>query len=142
MTPQDILSALDSCESTIYRHDPGALPVRADIGSLRNSHTDKVSHALWMIQETRDFIHECRIEKAFRWLGFVQGVLWSIGLVSIDEAKEANRRRCNMARKSEAEQKVQDDSAWAKSWFQNMPEPWRTEYEKLKARRVSKVDGL
>ena len=23
----------------------------------------------------------------------------------------------------------------AKSWFQNMPEPWRAQYEKLKARR-------
>lgn len=30
-----------------------------------------------------------------------------------------------------------EGAAWAKSWFQNMPDPWRTQYEKLKARRIA-----
>ena len=48
---------------------------------------------LWMIIETRDFVAESRIEKAFRWLGFIQGVLWSFGFVTIDNAKDTNRPR-------------------------------------------------
>jgi hypothetical protein len=28
-----------------------------------------------------------------------------------------------------------DRIAWAKSWFENMPEPWRKIYESMKARR-------
>lgn len=30
-----------------------------------------------------------------------------------------------------------DAVAWAKSWFQNMPQPWRKAYESMKARRIA-----
>lgn len=31
-----------------------------------------------------------RLEKKFRWLGFIQGVLWAEGIVSLDQLKRAN----------------------------------------------------
>lgn len=31
------------------------------------------------------------VEKAFRWLGFVQGVLWTKGIYTIDEMRDHNR---------------------------------------------------
>lgn len=38
-----------------------------------------------------DKIHSKR-EKAHRWLGFIQGVLWMAGVFSLDELKEHSRR--------------------------------------------------
>ena len=32
-----------------------------------------------------------RLEKKFRWLGFIQGVLWCYGCGSIDDLKQMNR---------------------------------------------------
>lgn len=49
-----------------------------------------VGHALWMVGETIAFCEQNRMEKAFRWLGFIQGVLWTQGIHSIDELKEHN----------------------------------------------------
>jgi hypothetical protein len=34
-----------------------------------------------------------------------------------------------------------DGVAWAKSWFQNMPQPWRKAYESMKARRNEIMDA-
>jgi len=34
-----------------------------------------------------------RRDKAMRWLGFVQGYLWSIGAAEIDDMKDDNRPR-------------------------------------------------
>ena len=31
-----------------------------------------------------------KLEKKFRWLGWIQGVLWTFGVQSIEEAKRAN----------------------------------------------------
>mgnify|MGYP003510613429 CR=1 FL=1 len=93
MNQQDILRALDECESTIRSHIPLAKPARAPRSVTNHSESVAVSHMLWMIIETRDFVAESRIEKAFRWLGFIQGVLWSFGFVTIDNAKDTNRPR-------------------------------------------------
>lgn len=65
----------------------------------------QLCHARWMCQEIRDFLPRHKVdepppdpkemqaamEKAMRWLGFIQGVLWSTGTRSIDEMREDNR---------------------------------------------------
>lgn len=48
-------------------------------------------HLAWMIEEIMRFWLHGRREKAMRWLGFVQGGLWSLHLVSIEELREMNR---------------------------------------------------
>jgi hypothetical protein len=35
-----------------------------------------VNHLMYMCEQAQVFIKEDRIEKAMRWLGFLQGVLW------------------------------------------------------------------
>lgn len=50
-----------------------------------------LQHARWMIGQIRGFVAEEETEKAGRWLGFVQGVLWVSGLASIEEMREVNR---------------------------------------------------
>lgn len=58
--------------------------------SLRNN--ARLKH-VWedMIPLTLQFARDGRLEKAFRWLGFMQGVLWAEGIYSINELKNHNR---------------------------------------------------
>lgn len=51
---------------------------------------DQLTHAAGMIPRIREFVREGRREKAMRWLGFVQGVLWCVGRYTIDELKSHN----------------------------------------------------
>jgi hypothetical protein len=61
-------------------------------------------HVLWMLGEMRKMLEpfaevppekfyaaQAAQEKVARWLGFVQGVLWSYGVCSIDEMRNHNR---------------------------------------------------
>lgn len=49
------------------------------------------SKILEVIGVYRNHFREGRIEKAFRWLGFVQGCLWATGQYTLDELKNHNR---------------------------------------------------
>lgn len=50
----------------------------------------KVSHILSMLPKMRKFVEEDRVEKAMRWLGFIQGVLFSCGFYTIGELRSQN----------------------------------------------------
>lgn len=47
-------------------------------------------HLRWMLEQAIAFYGAVRIEKANRWLGFVQGVAVARGWASLDEMKSAN----------------------------------------------------
>lgn len=47
-------------------------------------------HALWLTEESRSWGAE-RIEKKFRWLGFIQGILWMTGEATIEASKNTNK---------------------------------------------------
>jgi len=51
----------------------------------------ELDHVLWMCGEVQTFLVEGRYDKANRWLGFIQGVLWVLGIYSIPELQEHNR---------------------------------------------------
>lgn len=53
-------------------------------------HDGALGHVRWMCQQIPAFLKEGRVEKANRWLGFVQGVLWAIGHKSIDSMRDDN----------------------------------------------------
>jgi hypothetical protein len=44
-----------------------------------------------MCGEIEAFVNEGRTDKAMRWLGFVQGVLWMAGVYSLHEMQNHNR---------------------------------------------------
>lgn len=50
----------------------------------------RTRHVRWMLDEIDAFVDEGRREKAFRWLGFVQGALWCLDEYTIDELKLHN----------------------------------------------------
>lgn len=61
------------------------------VGPSFNEGVAIIKHCRYMIDEILSFLRQDRIEKAFRWLGFLQGCLWTTGMFSLDELKEHNR---------------------------------------------------
>lgn len=51
----------------------------------------KSEHVKWMLTQVPTFLLDNRKEKANRWLGFIQGALWSKNLYSIEEFKDHNK---------------------------------------------------
>jgi len=53
---------------------------------------EALAHVLYMLGHIEDLLHHPeRREKLMRWLGFVQGILWSECLYTLDELKDHNR---------------------------------------------------
>lgn len=87
MTTQQIKDLFKKYELTLRSHTVEARRENDIPGSLE--------HLRWMCIEAYSFIKKGKIEKAQRWLGFIQGVLWSKGIVHIDELKADNRKEIN-----------------------------------------------
>ena len=51
------------------------------------------AHLKYMLNQIVDFIDDGQIEKAYRKLGFVQGVLWLDGHYSIDQLRDHNSKK-------------------------------------------------
>ena len=48
-------------------------------------------HIREMLEKMPAFLEEGRREKFMRWLGFVQGTFWFVGVYTLDELKNHNR---------------------------------------------------
>jgi hypothetical protein len=51
----------------------------------------QLEHTAWMCQEIQRALDEGDRERAMRWLGFAQGVLWAQGIFAVNELREQNR---------------------------------------------------
>jgi hypothetical protein len=51
-----------------------------------------LAHCYGMLDQMDKFIDEGRTDKAFRWLGFVQGILWMNSLYSLTDIMNHNRQ--------------------------------------------------
>jgi len=49
-----------------------------------------LKHCYSMLDKMEKFLDEDRIEKSFRWLGFIQGVLWSQKIYTLTELMNHN----------------------------------------------------
>ena len=58
--------------------------------ALPKSDSDFLAHCHKMLDEMEVFIDEARMDKVFRWLGFVQGCLWRAGVYTVEELKNHN----------------------------------------------------
>jgi hypothetical protein len=100
-----------------------------------NDRKKQVGHAAWMAAEAIRFIEEAsaldapplewpageldermgmrrraarsKREKAHRWLGFIQGVLWMAGAFTLNELKEHSRRCSDEPDKPEMQMKIE-----------------------------------
>ncbi|MDO8493379.1 MAG: hypothetical protein Q7S19_02430 [bacterium] len=50
-------------------------------------------HCHTMLDKMEAFIQEGKMEKTFRWLGFIQGCLWSESIHNLEELKDHNRTK-------------------------------------------------
>ena len=66
-----------------YGHEPKNCS--SDIGGP----LEATAHVLWMCGQLKRIALE-DMDKACRWLGFIQGVLWTRGFYTIDEMREHN----------------------------------------------------
>lgn len=89
MTKEKVQEVIDIYKETLEKLE--AKPERHEIDGVPLTRKEKLNHCYWMINEIESFLKEDRIEKAFRWLGFVQGILWSARLYTIPELADHNR---------------------------------------------------
>lgn len=61
-----------------------------DVGTAET----RAEHACWMLFQIEGFLDGGQLGKAFRWLGFVQAVLWTLRLYTINEMRDHNRSSC------------------------------------------------
>lgn len=59
------------------------------VPSIRNG--TALQHVNWMLDNMCDNLPTLDMEKAARWLGFIQGVLWVSNVFTIDEMRDHNR---------------------------------------------------
>jgi len=72
-----------------YGEDLGVDPERSSMDSPPlDAHFAK-KHVAWMLQQMPDPADS--IDKFNRWLGFVQGVLWVLGVRTIGQMRDDNR---------------------------------------------------
>ncbi len=64
---------------------------RSPRDSFPASDEDFLAHCNGMLDDLEIFIQEGRMEKVFRWLGFIQGCLWRSGVYTVEEMKDHNR---------------------------------------------------
>jgi len=87
MTNEKILEVV-----SIYEKELNGISLeRADSAILNTNRAIAMRHCVFMLNQIRTFINAGRTTKAYRWLGFVQGVMWSHGKYSIDQLANQNR---------------------------------------------------
>ena len=58
---------------------------------IPTSRKEFLAHCRAMLDEMETLIQQGRMDKVFRWLGFVQGCLWSAGCYDLESLKNHNR---------------------------------------------------
>jgi hypothetical protein len=89
MTPEKVKSVLDGYAKVLL--ELGARPSRNEDPETAIDPDQAKHHLAWMCEETRNLIDEGRIEKAMRWLGFLQGALWALHLRTLEQMKNDNK---------------------------------------------------
>lgn len=90
MTNEKILEVVERYRTRLADVDP--YPYEFGLADRYPSVWCGNSKAKSMLDQIVVFVNEGRIEKAFRWLGFVQGVLWRNGKYSIEDMANYNRQ--------------------------------------------------
>ncbi len=61
-----------------------------DFDTIVKNQQNLLNHSLSMIPQMTLFIKENKQEKFSRWLGFIQGILFSCGIFTLNELREHN----------------------------------------------------
>jgi len=98
MTPEKMKEVVRASATLIHKlYDQYAKPLDSvclsEMGFMFDLYhpEDVMGHLLWMCNEIETKLADTDMSKADRWLGFIQGVLWSTSCATIDEMREMNR---------------------------------------------------
>lgn len=90
MTSEKILEAAQACKRILVSE--GVPIARFSTSEFPQWQAERLAHAHYCVDQIINvFVPAGRQEKAFRWLGFVQGVLWAEKIVVLDDLKNQNR---------------------------------------------------
>ena len=93
MTKEKLDSVFAQYADWLRKHNTGLIAQRIDIAGKHHDFEPVLvaRHMLWMCEEARQFIAQGRIEKAMRWLGFLQGMFYCHDNFSIEELGNHSR---------------------------------------------------
>lgn len=78
----------------IYRNffnEKGIEPIDYPHELILDSIEHGLAHCYGMLEKIEQFVKEGRRDKAFRWLGFIQGVVWATSHYSLEQLMNHNR---------------------------------------------------
>lgn len=74
---------------TLLTYDTWLIRLIPHAGVFRQHKGDtlflKVEHLRWMIHEAQQMVSRGNLEKALRWMGFIEGSLVQLGIVTLEE---------------------------------------------------------
>ncbi len=93
MTPEKLKKAFESLKLSKLGDTAFVESKRADPSQYccELTTTETLAHINFMCDEGVKLIEAGRIEKAMRWLGFIQGTMWALNYHTIDSLKNINR---------------------------------------------------
>lgn len=89
MTPPKVLEIIEIYRKFFVERGVGKIDYPHD--ELLDSEVRGLEHCHGMLDKMVVFVRAGRMEKAFRWLGFIQGVLWAARIFPLAKLMEHNR---------------------------------------------------
>lgn len=89
MTPHKVLEVIEVYREFFVKHNIGK--IEWPHNELLEEERHGLEHCHGMLDKMVAFVNEERMEKAFRWLGFIQGVLWAAKVYSLSDLMNHNR---------------------------------------------------
>ncbi len=89
MTPAKVLEVIEGYRALFVERGTGVIDYPHD--DLLDSEEHGIEHCHGMLDKMVEFVHDGRMEKVFRWLGFIQGVLWACRVYPMTALKDHNR---------------------------------------------------
>ncbi|MBI3627186.1 MAG: hypothetical protein HY220_00340 [Candidatus Sungbacteria bacterium] len=89
MTKAKVLAVIALYRERFEKEGIGKIKLAHD--AIPASSGQVLEHCHAMLDQMVEFMAEGRLEKVFRWLGFIQGCFWRAGWYTLDELKDHNR---------------------------------------------------
>ncbi len=92
MTPEKCQEVIDLYREKFRSREVPTVDYDHDAHANTANPYRTLGHCNGMLDKMEVFIQEGRIDKVYRWLGFIQGVLWASGVYTLTELMGHNRK--------------------------------------------------
>jgi len=89
MTPEKVLEVIEKYRRYFVSQGIGVIDYPHD--QLLDTEVHGLEHCHGMLDKMVEFVGQERMDKVFRWFGFIQGVLFASRVHSLDDLKDHNR---------------------------------------------------